>query len=85
MPFYDFRCPTCEEQFEVQRPMAERDEPTTCPQGHEGAKRVITSVGVTGGIRYGSPATAARKGTLAGSVKPAESTVPKTTEPEGTS
>ncbi len=62
MPFYEFRCPTCEERFEVQRPMAERDEPTSCPQGHEGAVRAITNVGVSGGVRYGSPSTAARKG-----------------------
>ena len=80
MPFYEFRCPTCQEQFEVQRSMAERDDPAPCPQGHDGAKRVITSVGVTGGIRYGSPAAAARKGTFAGP-GPKDSSV-KAGEPE---
>lgn len=65
MPAYDFRCPSCEARFEVQRSMADFDQPATCPQGHEGAVRVITSWGVTGGVRYGSPATAARKGKIA--------------------
>ncbi len=62
MPFYDFSCPTCEERFEVQRSMSERDESATCPQGHEGAVRVVSKVGIMGGVRYGSPSTAARKG-----------------------
>lgn len=65
MPAYDFRCPSCEERFEVQRSIADFDQPTSCPQGHEGAVRVITSWGVTGGVRYGSPAAAARKGKIA--------------------
>lgn len=82
MPFYEFRCPTCEERFEVQRSMAERDEPTPCPKGHDGAVRVITSVGVTGGIRYGTPAAAARKGPLGGTAKPPAKDASKTT-PEG--
>ncbi len=80
MPFYEFRCPTCEERFEVQRSMSERDEPTSCPQGHDGAVRVITAVGVTGGIRYGTPAAAARRGTLGGTP---QSDTSKPAEPEG--
>ena len=71
MPVYDFRCPSCEARFEVQRSIADFDEPTSCPQGHEGAVRVITTWGVTGGVRYGSPAAAARKGKI----------TPKTVEP----
>lgn len=62
MPFYDFRCPTCDERFEVRRPIAESDQPTSCPQGHEGAIRVITTWGTGGGIRSGTPGKAARKG-----------------------
>ncbi|HEV8115794.1 MAG TPA: zinc ribbon domain-containing protein [Acidimicrobiales bacterium] len=64
MPVYDFRCPSCEARFEVQRSIADFDQPTSCPQGHEGAVRVITTWGVTGGVRYGSPAAAARKGKI---------------------
>ncbi|MEO5678945.1 MAG: zinc ribbon domain-containing protein [Acidimicrobiales bacterium] len=62
MPTYDFRCPSCEARFEVQRSIADFDQPTSCPEGHEGAVRVITSWGVTGGVRYGSPAAAGRRG-----------------------
>jgi len=69
MAFYDFRCPTCDARFEVQRSIADFDAPTSCPEGHEGAVRVITTWGVTGGVRYGSPATAARKGNRASSVE----------------
>jgi putative FmdB family regulatory protein len=55
MPFYDYRCPTCDERFEVRRPIAEADTPTSCPQGHEGAVKVITSWGTGGAIRSGTP------------------------------
>ena len=63
MPFYDFRCPTCDERFEVRRPISESDQPVSCPQGHEGAVRVITTWGTGGAIRSGTPAgTKAKKG-----------------------
>ena len=62
MPFYDFRCPTCDERFEVRRPIAESDQPTSCPKGLENAIRVITTWGTGGGIRSGTPGKAARKG-----------------------
>lgn len=55
MPFYDFRCPTCEERFEVRRPISESDQPVACPQGHDGAIRVITTWGTGGAIRSGTP------------------------------
>ena len=55
MPIYDFKCPTCDERFEERRSFAEYDNPATCPNGHEGAKRVITSWGTGGGIRSGTP------------------------------
>jgi putative FmdB family regulatory protein len=41
MPFYDYRCSTCDEVFEASRPMAEADAPITCPSGHEGARRLL--------------------------------------------
>jgi len=37
MPLYEFRCRTCDTNFEVRRPMAEASEPAVCPQGHPGA------------------------------------------------
>jgi putative FmdB family regulatory protein len=48
MPRYDFRCPTCDETFEVSRPMAESDAPVTCSRGHEGAKRQLAVFAATG-------------------------------------
>jgi len=48
MPLYEFRCRTCDEVFEVRRPMAEANDPATCPSGHEGSVRrlsVFASVG----------------------------------------
>ncbi len=41
MPRYDYRCATCEVTYEVQRPMAEADDLTTCPDGHVGATRLL--------------------------------------------
>ena len=64
MPFYDFRCPTCEEAFEIRRPISESDQPVSCPKGHEGAVRVITTWGTGGGIRSGTPAQAKNAGTV---------------------
>ncbi len=61
MPFYDFRCPTCDERYEVRRPISESDQPTSCPQGHEGGIRVITTWGTGSAIRSGTPAKTGKK------------------------
>jgi len=63
MPLYEFRCRTCDDTFDVRRPMSEASEPTTCPQGHPGAVRqlsVFASTGASGGAP--SPAPAPRAG-----------------------
>lgn len=62
MPFYDFRCPTCDEHFEMRRSFDQYDDPVTCPNGHEGAERVITSWGAIGGIRSGTPSKVIGRG-----------------------
>jgi len=62
MPFYDFRCPTCDERFEVRRPIAESDQPMPCPKGHPDAVRVITTWGTGGGIRSGTPSKVVGRG-----------------------
>lgn len=41
MPRYDYRCSTCEATYELSRPMADADEPATCPDGHVGAVRML--------------------------------------------
>ncbi|MEO5901290.1 MAG: zinc ribbon domain-containing protein [Ilumatobacteraceae bacterium] len=51
MPLYEFRCRTCDETFEVRRPMSQASEPATCPDGHDGAVRLLSvfaSVGASG-------------------------------------
>lgn len=42
MPLYEFRCRTCDTTFEERRPMAEANNPATCPDGHSGAVRVLS-------------------------------------------
>ncbi|MCZ7525306.1 MAG: zinc ribbon domain-containing protein [Acidimicrobiia bacterium] len=41
MPLYDYRCHTCDTVFRELRPMRDADEPTTCPEGHVGATRLL--------------------------------------------
>jgi len=45
MPAYDYRCPACDDLFEVTRPASARDE-VCCPSCGTVAKRVFTPVGV---------------------------------------
>lgn len=45
MPSYDFRCPECDERFEVTRPAGTKDD-VCCPDCGVPAKRVFTPVGV---------------------------------------
>lgn len=45
MPVYDYRCTSCDERFEVTRPMSSTAE-ECCPSCGEAAKRVFTPVGV---------------------------------------
>ena len=49
MPRYDYRCSTCETTYELSRPMAEADDPATCPEGHIGAARMLPVFAVPGG------------------------------------
>ncbi|MBC8364932.1 MAG: zinc ribbon domain-containing protein [Actinobacteria bacterium] len=60
MPLYDYRCATCDSTFEVRRPMSESGEPTTCPAGHEGARRLLSVFAAVGGADQGEPASTAR-------------------------
>lgn len=59
MPLYDFRCPTCDERFELRRSMAEADDPATCPSGHAGARRLLAVFASTGRATAGAPAPSA--------------------------
>jgi putative FmdB family regulatory protein len=42
MPLYEFRCRTCDEAFEVRRPMSEANDPATCPAGHHDSVRLLS-------------------------------------------
>jgi putative FmdB family regulatory protein len=43
MPFYEYRCESCGD-FELLRPMADRDKPAVCPGcGHEVSERKLTT------------------------------------------
>lgn len=48
MPLYDFRCRTCDETFEVRRPMAEADVPVMCPSGHAETVKLLAFAAVGG-------------------------------------
>lgn len=63
MPLYEFRCRTCDDTFDVRRPMSEASEPATCPQGHPGAVRLLSVFASTGASSGApSPAPAPRAG-----------------------
>ena len=57
MPLYEFRCRTCDDTFEVRRPMSEASDPATCPQGHPGGVRLL-SVFASTGASAGAPSAA---------------------------
>ncbi len=60
MPLYEFKCRTCDDTFEVRRPMSEAGDPATCPQGHDGAVRLLSVFASVGGNGASAPAPSAR-------------------------
>jgi len=42
MPLYEYYCSQCETKFELLRPMSRSDDPAACPNGHNGAQRVLS-------------------------------------------
>ncbi|MEU0082976.1 zinc ribbon domain-containing protein [Streptomyces sp. NPDC006274] len=55
MPRYEFRCRTCGDTFEVNRPMAESSAPADCPEGHDDTVKLLSAVAV-GGSNSAAPA-----------------------------
>ncbi len=43
MPLYEYVCPKCESRFEQLRPASRMDETASCPSGHAGGKRVLST------------------------------------------
>jgi len=48
MPMYEYRCRTCDDLFEVRRPMSESDAPTECPAGHAETVRLLSMFATAG-------------------------------------
>ena len=70
MPVYEYFCRTCNEKFELLRPMSRGEEPATCPDGHVGASRILSlfasfTKGEDGSLvpMGGSPCTSCSTGT----------------------
>ncbi|MCX5075601.1 zinc ribbon domain-containing protein [Streptomyces sp. NBC_00513] len=61
MPRYEYRCRTCDDTFEVSRPMAESSAPADCPAGHADTVKLLSAVAV-GGSSGGAPASAPMDG-----------------------
>lgn len=54
MPRYEFRCRSCGDTFEVNRPMTRAGEPATCPHGHTDTVKLLSTVALTGRGATGS-------------------------------
>ncbi len=42
VPLYEYRCRTCDDVFEVRRPMSESSAPAPCPDGHDDTIRLLS-------------------------------------------
>ena len=60
MPLYEFKCRECDDTFEVRRPMSEASSPATCPQGHDGAVRLLSVFASVGASGAAAPVPASR-------------------------
>jgi putative FmdB family regulatory protein len=61
MARYDYRCRTCDERFEVERPMSAVVTSTPCPTGHLDTVRVLTPF-MTAGVGSSSQMAGAPSG-----------------------
>ncbi|MEU6483933.1 zinc ribbon domain-containing protein [Streptomyces sp. NPDC046887] len=62
MPRYEYRCRTCGDTFELNRPMAESADPASCPGGHEDTVKLLSTVAVGGTAKGSAPAPASSGG-----------------------
>lgn len=58
MPLYEYRCRVCDTLFTQRRPMSESALAGTCPQGHDGAPRLLSAFAATGAASAPAPAPA---------------------------
>ncbi|QTD98295.1 FmdB family zinc ribbon protein [Streptomyces cyanogenus] len=62
MPRYEYRCRTCGDTFELNRPMAESAAPASCPAGHDDTVKLLSTVAMGGVSRGSAPAPAPQGG-----------------------
>ena len=59
MPLLEYYCPTCEDSFEVLRPMRSVEQETDCPVGHSEARKLLSvfaAIGATSEVGLTGPA-----------------------------
>jgi len=56
MARYEYRCRTCDEVFEVRRPMSETPSAVPCPDGHTDTVKLLSAFASVGGAPEGSAA-----------------------------
>ncbi len=73
MPLYEYYCQRCRRRFELLRPSSRMDDPASCPEGHAGGERVLSSFAAftsgEGGVSEtlaGSPCAGCAAGSCAG-------------------
>ncbi|CAN5661504.1 MAG: zinc ribbon domain-containing protein [Actinomycetota bacterium] len=58
MALYEYKCPECDDSFDLMRPMSASDDPASCPGcGFEGAMRSMTTSFVSIGSGAANTAT----------------------------
>ena len=57
MARYEYRCRTCDDRFELRRPMSEADAPTACGAGHTDVVRLLSVFATVGTSAGTGPAS----------------------------
>jgi len=57
MPRYEFRCRSCGDTFEVDRPMIAAGDPADCPQGHADTVKLLSTIALGGRSTGGNAAS----------------------------
>ncbi len=57
MPVYEYYCRTCQDKFELLRPMKQAALSANCPSGHQGATRTISVFAAIGRDEFGESAS----------------------------
>ena len=43
MPIYEYICPSCNQKFELLRPLSQANEEASCPRCHNKAERILST------------------------------------------